>query len=71
MCIRDRDLSVDKTDDQFRAYIQKAKSVTLDGAKKCVFILKGRKILFTALKDLLQNQDNFKHYGCLLYTSLQ
>lgn len=57
------DLSVDKTDDQFREYIRKAKSVTLDGSKKCVFILKGRKILFTALKDLLQNQDNFKHYG--------
>lgn len=54
---------MDKTDDQFREYIRKAKSVTLDGSKKCVFILKGRKILFTALKDLLQNQDNFKHYG--------
>ncbi|UVV54771.1 hypothetical protein NXY15_12740 [Bacteroides thetaiotaomicron] len=25
--------------------------------------MKGRKILFTALKDLLQNQDNFKQYG--------
>ena len=57
------DLSVDKTDDQFREYIRKAKSVTLDGADKCVFVLKGRKILFTALKDLLQNQDNFKQYG--------
>lgn len=57
------DLTVDKTDDQFREYIRKAKSVTLDGADKCVFVLKGRKILFTALKDLLQNQDNFKQYG--------
>lgn len=27
------DLSVDKTDDQFREYIRKAKSVTLDGSK--------------------------------------
>ena len=54
---------MDKTDDLFREYIRKAKSVTLDGADKCVFVLKGRKILFTALKDLLQNQDNFKQYG--------
>ena len=57
------DLTVDKTDDLFREYIRKAKSVTLDGSDKCVFVLKGRKILFTALKDLLQNQDNFKQYG--------
>lgn len=57
------DLNVDKTDEKFREYIHKAQSVTQSGSDKCIFVLKGRKILFTALKELLQNQDNFKQYG--------
>lgn len=46
------DLTVDKTDDLFREYIRKAKSVTLDGSDKCVFVLKGRKILFYSTERL-------------------
>lgn len=57
------DLNVDKTDDKFREYIRKVKYVSQDGADKSVFILKGRKVLFTAQKDLLLYQDVHKNYG--------
>lgn len=57
------DLNVDKTDEKFREYIRKVNYVKQDGQDKCVFLLKGRKVLFTALKDLLAKQDSLKGHG--------
>lgn len=58
------DLSKDKSDDVYRNYLRKAVSVDkANGEKESIFILKGKKILFTVLTELLRNQETFKHYG--------
>lgn len=58
------DLNVEKDDAKFREYLRKAKTVRNEaGVEQCIFVLKGNKVVFTVLKELLANQDRHKGYG--------
>ncbi len=54
------DLEVDQTDNKYLEYLSKARAPQ---GSDCIFILKGRKSMFTALKQMLQTQQNTKGYG--------